>query len=140
METYKSIAQALMDKLITETDQPERQAILNGQYDEIQNAELLNGEDRLTGEWNFDVHGEHCRFKNALTGQTIEISIINKESIGNMDPYFFFEFLDTTENLRHLTAYFEKPFQDMLSFFEELEQEGVLTRIRGVEYKIVKQY
>ncbi|MBK9981090.1 MAG: hypothetical protein IPP15_01465 [Saprospiraceae bacterium] len=135
MDIYKSIAQELIHKLITETDQPEMQVILNGQYDEIQNAKLRNGEDRLTDEWNFDVHGEHCRFANEKTGQTLEVSLGSTDDIGNLDPYFFYEFLNTTDRYRHLTVYFKKPFQDMITFFEELEREKILKYARGVEYK-----
>ncbi|SEK74091.1 hypothetical protein [Paenibacillus sp. OK003] len=90
MDTYKSIAQELIDKLISETSQAEKEEIINGAYYYLlSNEEVLNGEELLSGEWHFDVHGEHCMFENAETGQTLEVSLGSKEDVGNMDPYFF---------------------------------------------------
>lgn len=49
MDAYKEIAQELMDKLILETNQPEKSEIIKGSYYLISNAELLNGEEHLSG-------------------------------------------------------------------------------------------
>ncbi|MGM1050677.1 MAG: DUF6896 domain-containing protein [Bacillota bacterium] len=89
MDTYKAIAQELIDKLISETNQPEKSEIIKGGYYLLSNAELLNGEEHLTGNWYFDVHGEHCMFENLETGQKLEVSLGSTDDIGNVDPYFF---------------------------------------------------
>lgn len=138
MEDFHSIAQNLIDKLITETDQPEKIEIEAGHYYEIQNADLLNGQECLSENWWFDVHGEHCMFKNLTTGQILEVSLGDKESIANLDPYFFFDFLRTTEKFNHLTAYFAHPFRDTLNFFEELEKQKILTRFDGVQFRKIR--
>jgi hypothetical protein len=135
MDTYKSIAQLLIDKLITETDQPEKTAIESGHYYKIENADFLNGQKTLSDNWWYDVHGEHCMFKNFTTGQILEVSLGDKDSVGNLDPYFFYNFLKTTDTLAHLTAYFENPFNDMLNLFEELEKQQVMKHMWGVEYR-----
>lgn len=77
MDKYKSMAQQLIDKLIAETNQPEKIEIEAGHYYKIQNAELLNTQEILSGNWWFDVHGEHCRFENLTTGQILEVSLGN---------------------------------------------------------------
>ncbi|RZJ53653.1 MAG: hypothetical protein EOO44_07845, partial [Flavobacterium sp.] len=118
MDIFKSLATLLIDKLIAETDQPQKDKIKEGHYYEIENADLFNGNENLSENWYFNVHGEHCLFENIITGQSLEVSLGNKESIGNLDPYFFYEFLRTTSNLKHLTDYFKNPFSDMLRVFK----------------------
>lgn len=135
MDTYKSLAEKLIDKLITETDQPEKEKITEGNYYEIENADLLNGNQYLTDNWFFDVHGEHCMFENRTTGQILEVSLGDIESVGNIDPYFFYKFLETTKNLCYLTEYFEKPFDDTLLFLRELEKQKKVVHVYRVEFR-----
>ncbi|CAM3012667.1 hypothetical protein HP548_26935 [Paenibacillus taichungensis] len=135
METYKRVAQELIDKLISETSQAEKSEIIDGAYHLLSNEEVLNGEEYLSGNWHFDVHGEHCMFENAETGQTLEVSLGSKNDVGNMDPYFFYNFLKSTANYEHLIAYFENPFGDMLNLFERLAAQNVLIHVHGVEYR-----
>lgn len=135
MDIYEIIGRKLIKKLISETKQPKVEEIIKGNYFLISNAELLNGEEHLSDDWYFDVHGEHCMFQNMTTGQKFEISLGNEDSIGNLDPYFFYDFLKTTESLAYLIEYFKNPFNDMMTFFEELEKQGVLIHISGVEYR-----
>ncbi|WP_264551602.1 DUF6896 domain-containing protein [Flavobacterium sp. N2038] len=135
MDTFKTIAEELIDKLVNETDQPEKDKIIAGHYYEIENADVLNGSETLSDNWSFDVHGEHCMFKNLTTGQTLEVSLGNRESVGNIDPYFFYEFLKTTKDFCHLTRYFENPFRDVLSFLEELEKQKIMICVYGVEFR-----
>ncbi|KGP79042.1 MULTISPECIES: DUF6896 domain-containing protein [unclassified Paenibacillus] len=135
MDTYKRIAQELIDKLISETSQAEKEKIIDGAYYLLSNEEVVNGEEYLSGKWHFDVHGEHCMFENAVTGQTLEVSLGSKDDVGNMDPYFFYIFLKSTTNYKHLITYFENPFGDMLDFFEKLAVQNVLIHVHGVEYR-----
>lgn len=135
MDTYTGLAKELIDKLISETDQPGKEKIKTGHYYEIENAELLNGEENLSGNWSFWVHGEHCKFENTETGQTLEVSLGNQDRIKNLDPYFFYNFLNTTENFNHLTKYFNDPFRDTCNFFEAFEDKGVLIHVDGLEWR-----
>jgi hypothetical protein len=135
IDVHETIAKQLILKLISETDQPKKKEIEKGYYSEIQNAELLNGQENLTDNWWFDVHGENCLFKNSLTGQTLEVLLRDKDSIGDLDPYFFYNFLKTTQEFNHLTEYFKNPFNDTLNFFVELEREGYLVLIERVQFR-----
>jgi len=63
MDSFKGIAQELIDKLIVETNQPKKSEIIKGNYDVISNEDILNGEEHLTDNWYFYVHGEHCMFE-----------------------------------------------------------------------------
>jgi hypothetical protein len=53
MDNYKAIAEVLIDKLITETDQPEKEKINAGHYYEIQDADFLNGQKNAIGRLVF---------------------------------------------------------------------------------------
>ncbi|EPY06214.1 hypothetical protein PAALTS15_15881 [Paenibacillus alvei TS-15] len=139
MDTFKGIAQELIGKLILETNQPEKSEIIKGNYNLISNEELLNSEEYLTDNWYFDVHGEHCMFENVETGQVLEVSLGRVDDIGNLDPYFFYNFLKSTKNLKHLASYFEDPFGEMLNLFEGLEQQKKLVHIHGVVYRKILQ-
>ncbi|ETT29929.1 MULTISPECIES: hypothetical protein [Paenibacillus] len=57
MDMYQRIARQLIDQLIMETDQPDRMEILAGAYDMLTNTDVIHGEEELTGNWYFDVHG-----------------------------------------------------------------------------------
>lgn len=137
MDSYNAIAKILIDKLITETDQPEKEKINEGHYYEIENADLFNGKDTLSEGWSFNVHGEHCLFDHIVTGQSLEVSLGNKENITNLDPYFFYLFLKTTPDFQHLTEYFKNPFSDMITFFEILEEENIVINVYGNEFRKV---
>lgn len=136
MAQHRALAHILIDKLITETNQPAKAEIDAGNYNEITDADVLNGEENLTDHWWFDVHGEHCMFKNLITNQVLEVSLGNKESIGNLDPYFFYNFLQTTDSVKHLIKYFDNPFSDMLNLFEELERQNKMVHIGGVQFRL----
>lgn len=135
MDNYKTIAEIVINKLITETDQPEKAKIQAGYYYEIQDAELLDGQTTLSDNWSFFVHGEHCMFENLTSGQILEVSLGSKESIGNLDPYFFYNFLKTTDSIKYLIEYFPVPFQDTLGFFEKLTKEWKMYHIYGVNFR-----
>jgi hypothetical protein len=106
-----------------------------GNYSKIQNADLLNGQENLSDNWWFDVHGEHCMFTNLTTGQILEVSLGNMESIGNLDPYFFYNFLKTTENFKHLIKHFNHAFHDTFDFFKSLEKQKVLIHINNAQFR-----
>lgn len=135
MDSYKITATNLIEKLIKETVQPRREMIEKEHYYELENGKLLNGEENLTDNWYFDVHGDHCMFKNLSTGQIIEVFLLGgKEGLGSLDPYFFYNFLETTPKLKSLTKYFKEPFKDTLDFFEALENQKILKHISGTQF------
>ena len=138
MDEFASIAELLINKIITETFQPEIENINAGQYYEIENAELRNGQENLSDNWSFDVHGEHCLFTNLSTRQELEVYLGDKNSSANLDPLFFYNFLKTTEKFNHLTKYFENPFQDMIAFFEKLLSDQKMINVGGVNFRKIE--
>mgnify|MGYP003450675868 CR=1 FL=1 len=138
MDEFVSIAEILINKVITETIQPQKEKIIEGHYYEIEDAELLNGKETLSDDWWFEVHGEHCFFRNTKTNQELEVYLGNRESSGNLDPQFFYNFLKTTEKFNHLSKYFENPFQDMIAFFEKMVAAQKMIPVGGVNFRKLK--
>lgn len=131
MDLHKELAYYLTYKLIQETNQPKIEEIQKGNYYEIQN----DGKELLSESWYYSVHGEHCLFVNEITRQEIEVSLGNKESVENLDPYFFYLFLKSTKEVQYLAKHFKQPFHEILTLFEELENQNILQYIGGCEYR-----
>lgn len=53
-------------------------------------------------DWRYAFHGIHCAFTNLKTGQHIEVPLTYGLEFGELDPYFFVHFIETTEAYRPL--------------------------------------
>ena len=135
IDAYERLATQLINKLIEETKQPEIEDLKNGLFYQIEDADTINGSRYLSGGWDYCVHGEHCLFTNIKTHQKIEVALGQHEHIKNIDPYFFYDFLKTTKPYCHLTKLFSQPFQDVLSFFELMTEEGKMEHVYGVNFR-----
>lgn len=135
IDAHMALAQELMHKLITETDQPEKALIANGHFDEIQNADVYAGGDVLLGAWWFDVHGEHCLFHNLETGQKLEVALGNAACVATVDAYFFDQFLASSKAFQSLNQCIEQQFGGVLPVFEQLTRENKMQHVRDVVFR-----
>lgn len=129
---FEDTAQYLIQKLIEETNQTQKSLISQGHYYEIANDDEY---EILSDNWYYDVHGQHCLFVDQISGQELEVSLGDQNSIRNLDPYFFYKYLKTSKQYRNLSAHFHHPFQDMAFLFEVLEYEQILEHTYGCEYR-----
>lgn len=53
-------------------------------------------------DWNYFLHGHHCCFENINTKQTIEVSLVNKNNFGALDPIFFLNYILSTPQYQPL--------------------------------------
>jgi hypothetical protein len=53
-------------------------------------------------DWRYAFHGIHCAFTNLKTGQHIEVPLTYGLEFGELDPYFFIRFIETTKAYRPL--------------------------------------
>jgi hypothetical protein len=135
MDEHIELAYYLINKLITETIQNNTEEIKNGAYWMIENCHESNG---LSENWNYDVHGEHCDFWNIKTGQKIVVSLGENKWIENVDPYFFYKYLETSDKYKGIAKYFEEnPYVKMCDIFEKLEKEGKMQHLDRNEWKKV---
>lgn len=92
--------------------------------------------------WNYYFHGYHCGFKHTQSGQEIEVSIVNGQEFGALDPYFFIRFILSTKRYHPLPFSYYNEYQDGirvlqkmmdLGRFEQLnanDREAILVRSR----------
>jgi hypothetical protein len=59
----------------------------------------------IMNDWNYFFHGYHCCFENINTKQTIEVSLVEKNNFGALDPIFFLNYILST------TKYQPLPFE-----------------------------
>jgi len=55
-----------------------------------------NGQSGKIGDWKFFFHGFHCYFENIFTNQCIEVPIVFGFEFGDLDPYFFMQYIKST--------------------------------------------
>lgn len=56
----------------------------------------------LAGDWEYRIHGAHCCFTSIKSGQTLEVYLITPLEFGVLDPYFFVEYIKTTDRYQPL--------------------------------------
>lgn len=86
-----------------------------------------NNKGNLNGEWSFYFHGSHCRFEHLHTGQVLEVLFTHSPEFGYISPFFFYEYIKTTEKHRWLGEVLDE--QNIYDAIELLVEKGVLTKI-----------
>lgn len=72
----------------------------------------LETDPNLSEEWYTFRHGQHIRFTNRKSGQIIEVPIFGISKINEVDPYFWGEFVKSTEKYNSLNNLIEDTFHD----------------------------
>jgi hypothetical protein len=63
-------------------------------------------------EWFYFLHGYHCRFENRETGQCIEVPLVFGFEFGDLDPYFFSQFINSTKEYHPLPVAIYEDYAD----------------------------
>ena len=66
----------------------------------------------IMGDWHYFFHGHHCWFGNKITGQEIEVPLVYGLEFGELDPYFFCNFIKTTTEYSPLPVEIDNNFYD----------------------------
>jgi hypothetical protein len=66
----------------------------------------------VCNNWNYYRHGFHIQFENNVTGQGIEAPIMFGHDFGELDPYFFSEYITSTPKYHPLPVTIYEPFHD----------------------------
>lgn len=86
-------------------------------------------EGRLDRNWDFSFHGLECCFSNQGTGEVVEVSLGYPDEFGVLDPYFFTQFLQHTDECKTVRLLFQDTFHDCARALDILESRGRLRRI-----------
>ena len=87
---------------------------------------------RQAGEmenWEYFVHGYHCKFNNKKTGQVIEAPLIFGLEFGDLDPYFFTRFIKSTPKYHPLPVKIFEDNADGVRINEQMIALGKFERI-----------
>ncbi len=71
-------------------------------------------------EWEYFFHGHHCLFKNGITQQKIEASLVNGKDFGILDPLFFTEYILSTVEYHPLPLSILEPYQYGIKIIESI--------------------
>ena len=88
---------------------------------------------RQTGKmhvWDYYLHGAHCVFKNSKTGQKIEVYLITSLEFGDLDPYFFIEFIKTSPRYQPLPVKIYEDYLDGCHILDKMVAIGKFERIQ----------
>ena len=84
---------------------------------------------KLNEHWNYYLHGAECQFENIKTKQIVEVIIVTKPEFGYLDCYFFYNYMETTEQFKNLASFFSNNYLNICKAIDLLALEGILTRV-----------
>lgn len=80
----------------------------------------------LEDHWNYQFHGDACKFINSKSGQILDVKINRKGNYGTISNFYLLKFIETTMELQ--VAFNSILTETKLSeLLIELKSDGVLT-------------
>lgn len=83
------------------------------------------------GEWKYSFHGFHCGFTHKSTELTIEASLVFGENYGELDPFFFGEFIKTNPDFIPLPIPIYDSYHDGKRIVETMLKLGKFKKIKA---------
>lgn len=74
--------------------------------------------------WRYAFHGIHCAFTNLTSGQHIEVPLNYGLEFGQLNPYFFVRFIESSEKYRPLPVQLFCDYADGKRILEEMLELG----------------
>ncbi|KUJ62685.1 hypothetical protein AR687_04585 [Flavobacteriaceae bacterium CRH] len=82
-------------------------------------------------EWRYFFHGFHCGFENKETGQMIEVPLVFSLEFGDLDPYFFTNFIKSTSDYKPLSVKIYEDHADGKQINDKMLSLGKFERINS---------
>jgi len=89
------------------------------------------GQRGILGDWEYFFHGYHCHFIHKKTKQEIEVSVVFGLEFGDLDPYFFTNFIMSTPEYLPLPIGIYEKYQDGLRIIERMTTLGKFEKINS---------
>lgn len=83
------------------------------------------------GDWKYFLHGYHCYFQNVFTKQEIEVPFMFGMEFGDLDPYFFSLYINSTPEYQPLPVTIHENFEDGKRILDMMLQLGLLEQINS---------
>lgn len=90
-----------------------------------------NGQKGTMGDWNYYFHGFHCHFIHKETKQEIEASVVFGLEFGDLDPYFFTNYILSTPEYQPLEIDIYENYHDGLRIIERMTELGRFEKINS---------
>jgi len=125
---YKALGEKLIFKLAEEL-----KTTINADcpwitFNEVKNSKKQTGKME---EWKYSLHGFHCGFKNKKTGQLIEVSLVFSLEFGDLDPYFFSQYIKSTPEYRPLPIKIYEDYADGKRINDKMLSLGKFEKINS---------
>lgn len=92
------------------------------------------GQSGVFEEWNYFFHGFHCHFIHRKTKQEIEVSLIFGLEFGDLDPYFFTNFIISSHDYKPLPIEIYESYHDGLNIIERMIIIGKFEKINSTTF------
>lgn len=123
---YRKLGEELLFKLVDKLDLKLDKDVPLRTFHELKRDKRRIGK---VEDWRYYVHGFHCGFENNKTGQLIEVPLIFGLEFGDLDPYFFSQFIKSTPNYRPLPVDIFEDYSDGARINERMISLGKFERI-----------
>jgi hypothetical protein len=123
---YRKLAEELLFRLVDKLDLKLNKDFPMETFNELKRDKRQIG--KIEG-WRYFVHGFHCGFESIATGQLIEVPLVFGLEFGDLDPYFFSEFIKSTPNYRPLPVDIFEDYADGVRINEKMVSLGKFERI-----------
>jgi hypothetical protein len=80
-------------------------------------------------QWRYSVHGYHCRFEHRESLQTIEVPLVFGLEFGDLDPWFFTQYIKSTKGYHPLPVPIYEDYADGVRIIEKMLSLGKFERI-----------
>lgn len=125
-EQYAKDYRKLSDKLIREFAELHNLNIEAKFPMDNLNPSGRNGYDQIgmMNDWRYAFHGIHCAFTNKITNQYIEVPLTFGLEFGELDPYFFSKYINSTRGYEPLPVFIYEDYWDGKRILDKMVQLG----------------
>lgn len=134
---YRQLGEELFFRLVKELELELNTDFPLQTFNGLKNGKRSNGKME---EWNYHVHGFHCGFENIKTYQNIEVPLVFGLEFGDLDPYFFTNYIKSTPKYNPLPVDIFEDYADGARIIEKMISIGKFEKINsnvGEKYGVV---
>jgi len=123
----------LSEKLIREFAQQYSLKIESKYPMDTLNPSGRNGYEQIgmMNDWRYIYHGIHCAFTNQKTNQYIEVPLSFGLEFGQLDPYFFSKYINSTTEYKPLPVLIYEDYWDGKRILDKMVQLGKFEVIKS---------
>ncbi len=136
-QDYRTLAQDLIFKLADKFEIEIEKENPNNSFYKLKREKKQTG---TVGDWRYYLHGIHCGFTHMKTKQTIEVNLVHGFEFGDLDPYFFTQFIKSTGCYKPLPVEIYEDYADGVQIIEHMLFLGKFEKINlnnGFEQAVV---